>query len=564
MRSLPTVRPAAVADRLAPWAWSAALVAVIIGPMAGRGWVLTLDWVVGPRSAFWPQVLDRGALPAGPLFFAGAALLHLVAGAAVGWAVPATALLVAGRSAWHCGATTTWGRAAATTVAVWNPFVQERLYAGQPAMLAGYAATLGMAAALAHRDPAGAAPQPAGAAPQWRAFGKAGLWWAAGAACSVQFAVLGAIVLVAVAPPAGARARRAVAGHVALATAIAATVTAGWLLAAGGEPPASGGSEAAVAFATRPDPRWGLLGGTLLQRGFWRVSPGAPGVVPHWWVDIAALAVLALAVAGGVVRWRRHRAAAVRLLVALGAAWVLSWGPLGPLGAGYRWVVATVPGGGAFREAGKFLAIVAALTAVLVGPAVDRLRATVPAGLRGSRGAAGAGGLHRVTGVAAAGAAVAAGLAAVLLPVGAAPGLAWGVGGRLAAVRYPAAWHDADRVIATARPGSVLVLPGSGYTDPGFTGGRVVANPATAFFGPAVRPGTDPDVPGVAPPAAVAGIEGALASPDPRRGLTDLGVDWVLELDADRTGARSGLIGSAPGATPPIVVRDAVVLWPLN
>ncbi|MEZ5263563.1 MAG: hypothetical protein R2755_17760 [Acidimicrobiales bacterium] len=87
-------------------------------------------------------------------------------------------------------------------------------------------------------------------------------------------------------------------------------------------------------------------------------------MVPHWWVDIAALAVLALAVAGGVVRWRRHRAAAVRLLVALEAAWVLSWGPLGPLGAGYRWVVATVPGGGAFREAGKFLAIVAALTAV--------------------------------------------------------------------------------------------------------------------------------------------------------------------------------------------------------
>ena len=120
-------------------AWVGALTAVVIGPMAAKGWVLALDWVTGPRLSLRDHIFAGSSLPAGPLFWAAASVLHGIGGAAVGWLVPAVSLFVAGIGGSRLGGPTRIGRMAAATAYLWNPFVHERLYAGQVALLAGYA-----------------------------------------------------------------------------------------------------------------------------------------------------------------------------------------------------------------------------------------------------------------------------------------------------------------------------------------------------------------------------------------------------------------------------------------
>jgi hypothetical protein len=115
----------------------------------------------------------------------------------------------------------------------------------------------------------------------------------------------------------------------------------------------------------------------------------------------------------------------------------------------------------------------------------------------------------------------------------AAPGL-WGAEGALDPVRFPAAWHEADRAIER-EPGPVLAVPWHEYLDVSFAGGRRVLNPMPDFFGGDVLSSTDPEL---GPPRH----EGA----DPREGyvdavvadaragrhmaarLVDVGVRWIV------------------------------------
>jgi hypothetical protein len=532
--------------------WSALVTAVVIGPMAQRGWLLTLDWVSGPRTGWWSRVGDRASLPAGPLFFTFAAALRSSTGAFAGWLVPALALATAGWAAGRTGATTVWGRAAATTAAVWNPFVHERLYAGQVAMLAGYACLLGLVAC--QRRVGRGRPV------------RLGLWWAAATACSLQFAVLGGMVLLALglaAPDPGSAAGVAAptprldqpraedrepyrtgwwgrARDPLVAGGLAGALTVAWLLLSHGEPPDAGSRATVDAFATRSDTRWGLAVGTLLGRGFWRAAPGAPGSWGGWWGDVLALAVPLGAAIGWWVWWRTRRRVAVGVGVLAGAAWVLSWGTSGPLGPVYGRAVAALPAAGLFREAGKFLVVVALCAALVVGVAVDRLDEALRSPRRRAPAVLGPVALA----------------AAVLLPVLSSPSLAWGVGGRLAAVRYPASWEQARRSLpAGAADGSVLVLPLLAYWDPGFTGGRIVANPARWYFGDVVRTGDDAGLAGVAPSADTRAVADALTAEDVDAALGRLGVDWVLVL-------RPGADGEVRTAALTLVFEDGgVSLW---
>ncbi|MEV0405681.1 hypothetical protein [Actinoallomurus sp. NPDC050550] len=69
----------------------------------------------------------------------------------------------------------------------------------------------------------------------------------------------------------------------------------------------------------------------------------------------------------------------------------------------------------------------------------------------------------------------------LLAPVALLPGLAWGAGGRLHAVRYPADWARARAVVQTA-PGDVLVLPWEAYRSYAWNGGRRVLDPLPRFL----------------------------------------------------------------------------------
>ena len=64
-----------------------------------------------------------------------------------------------------------------------------------------------------------------------------------------------------------------------------------------------------------------------------------------------------------------------------------------------------------------------------------------------------------------------------VLPVLALPGLAWGVGGRLAAADYPADWRALRAAVAPAPPGEVAALPWGTYRRLDWAGDRVVLDP---------------------------------------------------------------------------------------
>ncbi|MDY7100916.1 MAG: hypothetical protein S0880_06980 [Actinomycetota bacterium] len=500
--------------------WSAVLTGVVIGPMAGRGWVVTLDWVVGPHTTFADRIGSGASLPAGPAFFAVAAAVDAVAGAAVGWLVPALWLVVAGWAGSRLVPTSLAARLAGATAVVWNPFVHERLYAGHVATLAGYALLVALVAALAH--PGGERP--------WLRWGG---WWAAASACSVQFLVIGAapvaaVVLVVGPGSFGARLRR-----MAAAAAVATTCTLAWLLPALADAPDGGDASTANAFTTRADPRLGLLVGTLLQRGFWRASPGAPGVDGSTAANVVAAAVAVAAIVGWWRARRLERPVATALAVVAVVGWVVAWGTGGPFGWAHRFVVDAVPGGAALREPGKFLALLAIASAYGLAHAAD--------GLTGALGRRRPG---RLVGAAL--------VVTSLAPIALTPGLAWGVGGRLAAVRYPAEWERAAAVIEDAAPGGVVVVPFDAYLDPGFTGGRVVTHPAPAFFGPAVVVSDDPRVPGLAGSDDTRRIAEALAGPAPVNDLGGLGIDRVLTTAAGYDPAAAGFVPESRAGRAPV------------
>jgi hypothetical protein len=500
--------------------------------MAQRGWVLLLDWVTGPQTRFGSRILAGDSLPAGPLFFGTAALLQHVFGAAVGWLLPWLLVAIAGiGGARVLGPDVSLTTAlTAATAAMWNPFVHERLYAGQLAVLAGYATLphlLRASVVAVGRVPRQVGERrQGGARRRWqplatlRSVGPTALVWSAAAAGSIHFVVLGGLVVLAAGiggictTPVGACTRRAAAIRVGawlIATSIAtAAVTACWLLPRLTDAPPTGDDRTAAVFATRPDRALGLLGGVAFQRGFWRSSPGEPGsALGSWWPLVGGV-LAGFVIVGFVSLWShadRSIAAGALLVGCLG--WTFGQGASGVLGGLFS-DFTHVPGMRVMREAGKFIALVTLGWIVGLAGFAEVLarQARSPVGHRGLR-------LWRSLAV-----------LGIVAPVALTPGLAWGVGGRLAAVRYPAEWDRFSRRIGPDE--RVIVVPFSGYLNPGFTNNRIVRNPAGAYFGERVVLSDDADVAGLAPSARTTQLAAALTGPDANAALINEGITWVI------------------------------------
>ncbi|HEX3368036.1 MAG TPA: hypothetical protein VHS56_00540, partial [Candidatus Cybelea sp.] len=88
--------------------------------------------------------------------------------------------------------------------------------------------------------------------------------------------------------------------------------------------------------------------------------------------EIAVLAMLALAVAGTAIAWRRRAA----LWTALGAilVYLVASGVHGPLAVPYEWIVRNVPESGVFRELYDLAGIFAVSIAVLAAACASRFR----------------------------------------------------------------------------------------------------------------------------------------------------------------------------------------------
>ncbi|MFL6051691.1 MAG: hypothetical protein ACJ72W_02060 [Actinoallomurus sp.] len=331
-------------------------------------------------------------------------------------------------------------RLAGGVVYAWNPFVAERLLLGQWALLLGYAALPWVVQAAARGEPR-------------------------------------RLILALVPAAIGGFAAMTVSGLVVLAIGLRRPRRALWMLGAvllmslpwivpsltrfSGVPADPAG---VTAFAARADTPFGALGSLLLLGGGWNAEAVPSGygaaVTTVPWLCVVALALVAYA------RGRRAvgtpglgTAALIGLVVAV----------LGAVAPGLlRGAIELWPGFAVLRDGQQFVAPLAVVIAVGISLAVDRVGARRPE-------------LAALT---------------LLVPMALLPGLVWGAGGRLAAVRYPADWARA-RAAVSAEPGGVLVLPWEAYRTYAWNGGRRVLDPLPRFLpgrvilNDAVQVGTD-------------------------------------------------------------------------
>ena len=510
-------RVAALRPLATPLAVSLGLALWVTARSWGHGWLLYRDFVAVPDPVLGPQSLgvSGAAARAVPLDAVTTALAVVVPTAVQQKLMLLAALVLAGVGVAvllrrHGVAATTCGAA----LAVWNPYVAERLLVGQPPTLLAYSMAPWIVVAVRHRT----------TAPRRLAL----VVLAALPAALTPFGGLAAaaVALGASAATPGRRSKGWLTG-VGLA---ALGWCLPWLVAAALGPPAVADRDGAAAFAVGADSALGTVGSVLMLGGVW-----APGARPPSRSDllpvVASLALLLLAGAGVVALVRRGR---VRSAIQLGLLYVgpaglvlmLSTGP----GLAVLAALQALPGVAIFRDTHRLLGLSALACALAAGLAVAA--ATDWAATRRPAAA------PRVAVV----------LGVLSLTVLAVPDLPGVVGRSYHPVDYPPSW---ERVVSAVDEvpgdGAVLVLPWQPLRNPSWAGGQAFLDPLpraldrdvrSSFDLTVVRDGQTLTVDGGDPPEAAQWVAGAL---DPQV-LDRLGITVVVEW--------RGTVGRLPQAHP--------------
>ncbi|MGV9826001.1 hypothetical protein [Gordonia sp. NPDC003429] len=504
-RSLPTL-----------YAVSVALTALILAPILRPGYLLYRDAVSTPRSFVTDTALGLGDLPprAVPQDWLVALGSSVVDGGLLVTVILCAALILAGVGYGRLALRLTPGRTgavAAATIAIWNPFVAQRLLQGHWGLLVGYAALGWIVVAVADL-----AERPD--ARRWLQLG--GLLAVAG--LTPTGSLLALLTLIVAAAGAGAGGRRRWAGAVAMA-ALWVVSAAPWLLAAllGAGGTGTDGVAGVRAFGLRSEPGLGPLGTALGLGGIWNAD-AVPASRTIWWAAVATVCFVGVVAVGAVALWRtssRTTAPLVWALAGLATVTVLlvAASATAPGRAVLAWLVDAIPGGGLLRDTSKFLALAMPFVAVCASAAVGALRTRVPAGF-----------------------ALAAVVLAVVAPL---PDLAWGVGGRIGVVHYPDDWaRVADSVPADT--GSVAVWPPGTVRRYPFADGPSLNPWPRMLRAPVIESGelvVDGRVVDAAAPHARAVDDVLRAGGDPAA-LARLGVGWVL-IDTPDTAVPQALSG---------------------
>lgn len=497
---------------------SAGSALVVLGPALGPGELLWRDAVFAPGPVWSGRLLGLAdetprAVPSDLLLVA---LSHLLPAHVAG-----ALLLVAILTGAGWGTARLLGRGvlaglAAAVAAVWNPYVAERLAAGQWPVLLGYAAVpwvvAGLVGWLRHDRHRRTVVGPV----------VVGALGGASALLVVAVALVGALVALLAAR--GHRGRLAAVAVPAAAVLLSSVV---WALPSLLRSSITSDREGFRAFAPRPDLPIGLVASVVTGGGIWNADAVPPGRDS---VAGTVLALLLLAVAGlglGLQIHRRNRdpdlmaslGAGVAALAVVGLAMV-------PALADH---LAGIPGGGLLRDAVRQLGPWIILLAVGVGLAADAVPSKGPW--------------------------APARWGAILLPAACLSGMAWGLGGQLGTAHYPAeARRVVDPLNADHQAGSVVVLPYAAYRRYAWNEGRSSLAPWSRMVARSVVSNTDlvvatPQgrivVRGEEPTSAQVGR--ALAQPDPAAGLAELGVRWAIVDDASGTPPAGFVRASPPG-----------------
>ena len=497
---------------MTPPLYSLLLAVVILGPLLGPGYLLLRDAVSTPRSYFNDSAwgIAEAAASAVQQDAALAALTTVFDGGLIVKTVLLLALWMAG-----------WGAAVmahkvlptvplpgllvASTVAVWNPYVAERLLQGHWSLLVGYAALpWTVVAAIGVRS------------------GRS--WWAlsvclAAAGLTPTGALLAAsIALLVVALPGGVR--RVL--RVVVTLVIAAVASAPWLVATA---VSGSGVEQAdpagwAAFAARAEPGLGTLGSLAGLGGIWNSD-----AVPASRTGLFALmgtALLLTMVAFGVrplIRRRRNPVILVLGVVAIGAIVIPALAATGPGLAVARAVGDTVPGAGLLRDSQKWVALAMPIYALAAAAAFSPRRPpnpVQPTAVSAVQRTRFGGWLPAAV--------------AILALVIALPDLGWGVGKALKPVAYPSSW-DAISTELAGQSGDVAVLPAGMFRRFPYSGSAPVLDPAPRMLPLDVLQTGELIVAG----GTVRGegtratdVQSALLTGESAETLAELGVGWVL------------------------------------
>ncbi|MGY2006747.1 hypothetical protein ACW9HC_07170 [Nocardia gipuzkoensis] len=296
---------------------------------------------------------------------------------------------------------------------------------------------------------------------------------------------------------------------------LAATALSG----AGAEPSDPAGI---AAFAARAEPGLGTLGSVAGLGGIWNAEavPDSRTTPLAAIATLALLAIVALGVravaSGGADPDNRHVRRALLLLAAIAVLFPALGATVWGMHA-LEWLVAHVPGAGLLRDTQKYVALAVPAYALcaaagctvaarrLSSAPVDRPTTAHPA----------------VTSAIAA-----VGVALLVLPL---YDLAWGAGGAVRAVHYPAGWQRVTERIDG--PGDVAVLPGGMFRKFRYSGPAPVLDPAPRMLPNDVLQTGELPVRGrtVSGEGARAGkVEALLLQGGSAPDLARLGVGWVL------------------------------------
>lgn len=456
MRRLATVR-----RRPGPYAPAlgyAALALAVAGPLLAPGLVLAVDLSVAPHphlpNAYFglPEGTHGGPLARLPLDAALVALGDLgLAGAGEKLLLLASVFLAGWGMHRLVPASSHVARAFAGVLYAVNPFVYDRLYAGQWFVTLGYALLpwgFAMFLRVLRQD------EPL------RPLRLALLATVIAGASLQMLALLVALCGAALVAHAIAR-REAPPRRVGVAAGAFVLVSLWWLLPTPALSDFLRGVDRAQLdlYRTVPDPHFGVWGAVAGLHGFWNDPHPLKESLRVWPVLAAALLVLALY--GLVLRRRDPVAWAVAAAGAFGFLLSLGTGSVVTRGA-YLFALDHVEVLRAFREPQKGAALLAFAYAYLGAFAVEDL-AREPSRRRGVN------------------ALVAASL--VLLPAVYGYRCLGGLWGRLDTSDYPASWERANAYLkANGADSRTLFLPWYGYLELSFAHGRLVANPAPRFF----------------------------------------------------------------------------------
>ncbi|OBG20616.1 hypothetical protein [Mycobacterium sp. 852002-51057_SCH5723018] len=528
------------------------LALLVVGPLLAPGYLLLRDAVSTPRSYLSDGALGLTSAPrATPQDFAVALASHLVDGGIVVKALLVAGLWLAGWGAARLVSTAlpcagAAGEFVAITLAIWNPYVAERLLQGHWSLLVGYGCLPWVATAMLRLRTA--------SDNGWFALA---FWVALAGLTPTGLLLAAAVALVCAAAPveaaAGSRPRWQCAAA-ALGAALVAALP--WLTASvvgsSLQAHAAGIALGVTAFAPRAEPGLGTLASLASLGGIWN-GEAVPGARTTLFAVCSAVVLLGVVAAGLPAVLRRR---AVVPLLALAAVSVLVPAALatGPGMHALRAVVDAAPAFGVLRDGQKWVALaMPGYTLAAAGAVVTLRRWLRPF------------------------AAAAVCCLALLLAL---PDLAWGVWGKVAPVRYPPGWAAVAAAI-NADPRPVAVLPAGTMRRFSWSGPAPVLDPLPRWVRADVLTTGDLAVSGVTVPGegdrARAVQDLLLAGPDPAA-LAPAGVGWLVvesdsagdmgasarTLDALRPVYRDGefalyrLGGETPGA-PPARRRATVV-----